>query len=244
MKSDNLGAIHDLMIDKPPGKVAYAIMSFGGFLGMGNQYHPVPWPVLKYDTSLGGYVVDLDKQQLEGTPAYDVDAKPARGDRAYESEIHDYYGVGPYWNSIVATFSEPAPAGFSLPDGNKKAGSAADEAPRAAIFRFVLLGQRRAIVLAPDCSLLLLDCPSPSCFDHETSCWAADRISRPSESVREHHEGLHSFRSMRRIEARRRKASALWLRHSQSLASRRQRPSQANVRSTIQRFGSTTKPVA
>jgi predicted transcriptional regulator len=64
------------------------------------------------------------------------------------------------------------------------------------------------------------------------------------ESVREHHAGLHSFRSMRRIEARRRKASALWLRHSQSLASRRQRPSQANVRSTIQRFGSATKPVA
>src|SRR6201997_4334559 len=64
------------------------------------------------------------------------------------------------------------------------------------------------------------------------------------ESVREHHAGLHSFRSMRRMEARRRKASALWLRHSQSLASRRQRPSQANVRSTIQRFGSATKPVA
>ena len=63
-------------------------------------------------------------------------------------------------------------------------------------------------------------------------------------SVREHHAGLHSFRSMRRMEARRRKASALWLRHSQSLASRRQRPSQANVRSTIQRLGSATKPVA
>ena len=64
------------------------------------------------------------------------------------------------------------------------------------------------------------------------------------EFVREHHAGLHSFRSMRRIEARRRKASALWLRHSQSLASRRQRPSQANVRSTIQRLGSAMKPVA
>ena len=64
------------------------------------------------------------------------------------------------------------------------------------------------------------------------------------ESVREHHFGLHSFRSMRRMEARRRKASALWLRHSQSFASRRQRPSQANVRSTIQRLGSATKPAA
>ena len=64
------------------------------------------------------------------------------------------------------------------------------------------------------------------------------------ESVREHHAGLHSFRSMRRMEARRRKARALWLRHSQSLASRRQRPSQAKVRSTIQRLGSATNPVA
>ena len=50
---DNLGAIHDVMIDKQSGKVAYAIMSFGGFLGMGNQYHPLPWSVLKYDTNLG-----------------------------------------------------------------------------------------------------------------------------------------------------------------------------------------------
>jgi PRC-barrel domain len=74
---DNLGAIHDLMIDKPSGKVAYAIMSFGGFLGMGNQYHPLPWSVLKYDTNLGGYVVNLDKPQLEGASAYDVGDEPA-----------------------------------------------------------------------------------------------------------------------------------------------------------------------
>jgi PRC-barrel domain len=85
------------MIDKPSGKVAYAIMSFGGFLGMGNQYHPLPWSVLKYDTNLGGYVVNLDKRQLEGGPAYDVGDEPAWGDRAYERKIHDYYGVGPYW---------------------------------------------------------------------------------------------------------------------------------------------------
>src|SRR5271165_2629842 len=69
-------------------------------------------------------------------------------------------------------------------------------------------------------------------------------IAGALESVREHHEGLHSFRSMRRMEARRRKASALRLRHSQSLASLRQRPSQARVRSTIQRLGRVTKPLA
>jgi hypothetical protein len=94
---DNLGAIHDLMMDKASGKVAYAIMSFGGFLGLGNQYHPLPWSVLKYDTNLGGYVVNLDKPRLEGAPAYDVGTEPAWGDRSYEGKIHDYYGVGPYW---------------------------------------------------------------------------------------------------------------------------------------------------
>jgi sporulation protein YlmC with PRC-barrel domain len=94
---DTLGSIHDLMIDKTSGHVVYAIMSFGGFLGMGNQYHPLPWSVLKYDTNMGGYVVNLDKQQLKGGPAYDADAEPDWRDRTYENKIHDYYGVGPYW---------------------------------------------------------------------------------------------------------------------------------------------------
>ena len=63
---DNLGSIYDLMIDKLSGKVAYAIMSFVGFLGIGNQYHPLPWSVLKYDTGLGGYVVP-PRQEPAGT---------------------------------------------------------------------------------------------------------------------------------------------------------------------------------
>jgi PRC-barrel domain len=92
---DNLGSIHDIIIDKPSGQVAYAIMSFGGFLGIGNQYHPLPWSVLKYDTGKGGYVVNLDKRQLEGAPAYNVDEEPNWGDRTYETKIDDYYGVGP-----------------------------------------------------------------------------------------------------------------------------------------------------
>ena len=58
---ESLGSIHDLMIDKISGNVAYAIMSFGGFLGIGNSYHPLPWSLLQYDTSKGGYVVNLDR---------------------------------------------------------------------------------------------------------------------------------------------------------------------------------------
>ncbi len=83
---DELGSIHDLMIDKKSGHVAYAIMSFGGFLGIGDQYHPLPWSVLKYDTGKGGYVVNLDKRQLEGSPAYEADVEPNWADRTYEEK--------------------------------------------------------------------------------------------------------------------------------------------------------------
>ena len=65
----HLGEIEDIMIDKPSGEVVYAIMSFGGFLGIGEKYHPLPWQVLNYDTEKDGYVVDLNKEQLTRAPA-------------------------------------------------------------------------------------------------------------------------------------------------------------------------------
>lgn len=95
---ESLGEIHDVMIDKRSGKIAYAIMSFGGFLGIGEQYHPLPWSTLKYDTRQGGYVVGLTKEQLQGAPSYGLKETPAWGDRAYESRIHDYYKTTPYWS--------------------------------------------------------------------------------------------------------------------------------------------------
>ena len=99
-QGDSLGEVYDVMIDKMSGKVAYAVMSFGGFLGMGNRYHPLPWSTLKYDTRQGGYVVGLTKQQLEGAPTYASNESPAWGDRAYEKNIHDYYKAQPYWGAL------------------------------------------------------------------------------------------------------------------------------------------------
>lgn len=91
---DTLGSIYGLMIDKISGRVAYAVMSFGGFLGIGERYHPLPWATLTYDTARGGYVVDLSRDQLEGAPSYerddDVWSRPDYGRR-----VHDYYGL-PY----------------------------------------------------------------------------------------------------------------------------------------------------
>jgi sporulation protein YlmC with PRC-barrel domain len=96
-QGDHLGEVDDIMIDKRSGKIAYAVMSFGGFLGMGNDYHPLPWNSLKYDTRQRGYVVGLTRQQLEGAPSFTKDAIPDWNDRRYEQGIHDYYKVAPYW---------------------------------------------------------------------------------------------------------------------------------------------------
>lgn len=70
LQGNALGSIKRLMIDKITGEVAYAVMSFGGFLGMGAEQYPVPWRKLTYDTGLGGYRTDITEQELRGSPAF------------------------------------------------------------------------------------------------------------------------------------------------------------------------------
>ena len=96
-KGERLGDVHNLMVDKYSGQVAYAVMSFGGFLGIGESYHPLPWKVLDYDKRMGGYVVDLDKDKLRGAPSFSRDKTPDWSDRNWGTRVHDYYGVRPYW---------------------------------------------------------------------------------------------------------------------------------------------------
>src|SRR5580698_2350293 len=92
---EKLGSVYDVMIDKRSGKADYAIMSFGGFLGMGESYHPLPWQSLKYDEAQGGYVVDIDKARLEGAPSYTSTDADRWSDPTYGRQVDDYYGVGP-----------------------------------------------------------------------------------------------------------------------------------------------------
>ena len=87
---DKLGSIDYLVIDKLSGKVRYAVLEFGGFLGMGTDRYPLPWSVLKYDTSKDGYVVPLDKSTLEGAPRYAADTRPDY-DEDYGRGVYDYY---------------------------------------------------------------------------------------------------------------------------------------------------------
>jgi sporulation protein YlmC with PRC-barrel domain len=89
---EKLGSIYDVMLDKRTGETEYAIMSFGGFLGIGDTYHPLPWHVLTYDTAQGGYVVDIDRRRLEGAPSYRANEQALWDDPAYGRRVSDYYG--------------------------------------------------------------------------------------------------------------------------------------------------------
>jgi sporulation protein YlmC with PRC-barrel domain len=94
---DNIGSIERIMIDKQSGKVAYAVMSFGGFLGIGHDHYPVPWSLLTYNTKLGGYEVNISEQQLKGAPSYANDNDWDWEDRKRAQQVYDYYRVPPYW---------------------------------------------------------------------------------------------------------------------------------------------------
>lgn len=94
--SNHIGSIESIVLEKRGGRVAYAVMSFGGFLGIGDDHYPLPWEMLDYNTDLGGFQVTITKEQLEAAPKYpadrDFDWSPESGRRVY-----DYYGIPPYW---------------------------------------------------------------------------------------------------------------------------------------------------
>ena len=90
-----IGSIERVMIDKQSGKVSYAVLSFGGFLGMGDDHYPLPWQSLKYDTNLGGYRTGVTQQQLEGAPKYASGNDWNWGDQSRTRAVDDYYGVIP-----------------------------------------------------------------------------------------------------------------------------------------------------
>ena len=94
---NQIGSIKRLMIEKVGGRVAYAVMSFGGFLGMGTDEYTIPWSKLTYDTRLGGYRTDITQQQLQGSPTFYRQPQYDWADRNRERELNDYWGVAPYW---------------------------------------------------------------------------------------------------------------------------------------------------
>ena len=94
---DIFGQIDHLLIEKVSGKIAYAIMSFGGFLGLAHNHYPIPWAALKYDTELGGYRTGITESQLREAPEFSDDLLE---DRDWETKTHEHYGVPTYWGAM------------------------------------------------------------------------------------------------------------------------------------------------
>jgi sporulation protein YlmC with PRC-barrel domain len=94
---EDLGKVHDIMLDVPTGRIAYAVLSFGGVLGIGNKLFAIPWGRLALDEDNKEFRLDVDRETLERAPGFDKDNWPDMADPAWGGQIHSHYGVRPYW---------------------------------------------------------------------------------------------------------------------------------------------------
>jgi sporulation protein YlmC with PRC-barrel domain len=94
---EKLGTVDEIMIDVPTGQVAYAVLSFGGFLGMGDKLFAIPWSSLTLDEDEKCFILDMDKGRLENAPGFDKNNWPDMADPAWGAGVYRHYGVRPYW---------------------------------------------------------------------------------------------------------------------------------------------------
>jgi sporulation protein YlmC with PRC-barrel domain len=99
---EELGNIEEVMLDLKGGQIAYAVLSFSGFPGIGNKRFPVPWSALQIDPGEQAFVLDIDRQTLEGAPDFDKDNWPDMADPAFSRVLHKHYGTAPYWERTAA----------------------------------------------------------------------------------------------------------------------------------------------
>ncbi|HVJ54276.1 MAG TPA: PRC-barrel domain-containing protein [Aliidongia sp.] len=91
---ESLGSISDVVLDKYDGAVRYAVLEFGGFLGMGSKLFALPWELLRYDPNVDAYVINIDKEVLKNAPGFDSDDWPDMGAAAFDTGIRRHYGLG------------------------------------------------------------------------------------------------------------------------------------------------------
>ena len=97
-EDEDLGTIEDLMIDIESGRIAYAVLSFGGFLGVGDKLFAIPWSALSLDAGAKRFVLNVSRELLEQAPGFDKKNWPDMSDPAWGAQIYAYYGSRPYWN--------------------------------------------------------------------------------------------------------------------------------------------------
>jgi sporulation protein YlmC with PRC-barrel domain len=100
---EDLGKVKDIMLDISSGRVAYAVLSFGGVLGMGDKLFAIPWNSLSVDEDEKCFVLDADKATLESAPGFDKDNWPDMADKSWGSKIYQHYGQEPYWDETSDT---------------------------------------------------------------------------------------------------------------------------------------------
>ena len=100
---EDLGTIEELMVDIPRGRIAYAVLSFGGFLGLGDKLFALPWSALRFDDERQEFIVDIDRKKLENAPGFDKDHWPDMADPAFAARIHGHYGKELYWEYEPST---------------------------------------------------------------------------------------------------------------------------------------------
>lgn len=103
MAGEDLGTVKDMMIDVSSGRVAYVVLSFGGFLGMGDKLFAIPWSKITIDEDQQRLVVDASKETLERAPGFDKDNWPDMTNPEWGTQVHSYYGAKPYWSDEAST---------------------------------------------------------------------------------------------------------------------------------------------
>src|SRR3954470_3776235 len=104
---ESLGEIKAIMLDVSSGRVAYAVLSFGGFMGMGNKLFAIPWSALTLDAGEKRFILNVSKDLLDNAPGFDKDHWPSMADTTWATQLHSYYGVTPYWDDDSPALRDP-----------------------------------------------------------------------------------------------------------------------------------------
>ncbi|MET0680843.1 MAG: PRC-barrel domain-containing protein [Burkholderiales bacterium] len=96
-QGEKLGKVDEIMLDVPSGRIAYAVLASGGFLGIGDKLFAIPWRSLTLDPENKCFILDIAKERLERAPGFDTDHWPSMADETWAHEVHTYYSVRPYW---------------------------------------------------------------------------------------------------------------------------------------------------
>ena len=104
---EDLGEVKAIMLDVESGRIAYAVLSFGGFLGMGDKLFAIPWSALTLDTDEKRFILNVAKERLDNAPGFDKDHWPSMVDAAWARQLHEYYDVRPYWDDDISPAQDP-----------------------------------------------------------------------------------------------------------------------------------------